>query len=383
MLTILFYVFISITAIQFFYFIFVFGKFAFHKKETVVQKHKHKSVSVIVCAKNQSEYLSNLVPILLNQDYPDYEIILINDASNDNDNTIDLIKDFEKKHQNIKIVNIENNEAFWDNKKYSLTLGIKVSEKECLLFIEPNCYPISKNWIQLMSTQFTPTKTIILGYSGYEKVKKSFLNKIIRFDAILEAIQCFAWAELKSPYTGTGKNLAYDKKEFFEARGFISHIKIKSGEDELFINQIATNENTAICYSSESFTYSKAKDNYKDWYNDKVVSYNTIKFFKTRDRFKLDLFQASQTLFLLIALILLIYQYNWIVILLLIFVRYFIIFITLSYSTKKLNEKELLYWYPFIEIVIIYTQFNIFIIDTFNMIIRGLNTFSKSIQCGN
>lgn len=377
MLTILLYTFIGITAIQFFYFIFIFGKFAFGKEEAVSKKNSSKSVSVIICAKNQAKNLATLVPILMDQDHSDYEIILINDASIDN--TMDFLEAFEKQYKNIRIVNVENNEAFWANKKYSLTLGIKVAKKDYLLFIEPDCYPISRNWIRLMSNSFTEKKTIVLGYSGYEKVKKSFLNKIIRLDSILETIQYFSWTEAEYPYTGIGKNLAYNKKDFFEASGFINHMKIKSGEDELFINQIATNENTAICYSPESFTYSKAKSNYKDWYQKKVKSYITSRYFKTRDKLKIDLFQTSQLLFFVLALALLLFQFNWIIILLLVLARYSIVFITLNYSAKRLNEKELLYWYPFIEIVIIYTQFNIFIIDKFNVTIKAVTRFSKSL----
>ena len=115
-----------------------------------------------------------------------------------------------------EIVDVKNTEAFWGNKKFALTLGIKAATKDYLLFTDADCYPTSKDWITLMSSQFTLHKTFVLGYGAYEKVKGSFLNKIIRFDALLNATQYFSWAKIGRPYMGIGRNLAYKKDEFFK-----------------------------------------------------------------------------------------------------------------------------------------------------------------------
>ena len=250
MLAILFYVFIGIVAIQLFYYVFVFGKFSFLK----LQKSTPKKIpiSVIVCAKNEAENVIKFVPILAQQDYPDYEIVLIDDASSDT--TLDLFEGFEKEYPNVRLVKVENNEAFWGNKKFALTLGIKAAKKEYLLFTDADCYPTSKDWIKEMSSHFTTEKTIVLGYGAYEKMAGSFLNKLIRFETLLTAVQYFSWAKMGRPYMGVGRNLAYKKEEFFNVNGFIDHMKIRSGDDDLFINQAAKGKNTTISFSPESFT---------------------------------------------------------------------------------------------------------------------------------
>ena len=160
------------------------------------------------------------------------------------------------------MVKVKNNEAFWGNKKYALTLGIKAAKKEYLLFTDADCYPTSKDWITAMSSQFTKQKTIVLGYGGYEKIANSFLNKIIRYETLLTATQYFSWAKMGKPYMGVGRNLAYKKEEFFNVNGFIDHIQIRSGDDDLFINQAADSDNTTIAYSPESFTYSASKNHF-------------------------------------------------------------------------------------------------------------------------
>lgn len=362
MLTIIFYTFIAIVAIQLFYYGFVFGKFAFSKAQKSTPKRI--PISVIVCAKNEEENVTKFIPLLAEQNYPDFEIILIDDASSDG--TLDIFEAFEKQYSNIRLVKVANNEAFWGNKKFALTLGIKAAKKDYLLFTDADCYPTSKDWITLMSSQFTMHRTIVLGYGAYEKIAGSFLNKIIRFETMLTAVQYFSWAKMGHPYMGVGRNLAYKKDEFFNVNGFIDHMKIRSGDDDLFINQAANGKNTAVCYTPESFTYSKPKTSFKDWFTQKRRHVATATFYKSFDRTQLALFFLSQILFILLPIILLAFQYQWIIVLSLIGFRYLFTWITLGYSAGKLKEKDVMYWFPIIEIILIFTQLNIFMTNLFS-----------------
>ncbi|RZK05532.1 MAG: glycosyltransferase [Flavobacterium sp.] len=361
-LTVLFCIFIGIVFIQFIYYVVVFGKFAFAKPKK--NNLKRIPVSVIVCAKNEAENVAKFIPILATQNYPDFEIILIDDASSDT--TLDIFEAFEKQYSNIRLVKVENNEAFWGNKKFALTLGIKAAKKEYLLFTDADCYPTSENWIAEMTSNFTLQKTIILGYGAYEKIPNSFLNKIIRFETLLTAVQYFSWAKMGMPYMGVGRNLAYKKEEFFNVNGFIDHMKIRSGDDDLFVNQAATKKNTTVCYSPESFTYSKPKTTFKDWFAQKRRHVSTANFYKPFDRLQLGLFYCSQLLFVLLPIVLLAFQFQWIIVLSLIGFRYIFAWTILGFSAGKLKEKDAIYWFPIIEIVVIFTQLNIFITNLFS-----------------
>jgi glycosyltransferase involved in cell wall biosynthesis len=362
MLTIILYFFIAIVVVQLFYYLIVFAKFSFAKAQEI--SSKNIPISVIVCAKNEEENVIKYIPLLLEQNYPDFEIVLIDDASSDN--TLEVFEEFEKQHANIRLVKVKNNEAFWGNKKYALTLGIKAAQKDYLLFTDADCYPTSKDWITAMSAQFTKEETIVLGYGAYEKTANSFLNKIIRFETLLTALQYFSWAKMGKPYMGVGRNLAYKKEEFFNVNGFIDHIKIRSGDDDLFINQAANSDNTTISYSTESFTFSTPKTSYKDWFIQKRRHVATAKFYKTFDKIQLGLFFSSQLLFLLLPIPLLAFQFQWILVLGLIGFRYLITWITIGFAAGKLKEKDVMYWYPIIEIILILTQINVFITNIFS-----------------
>ncbi len=362
MLTFLLYLFIAIVAIQLFYYILVFGKFAFAKTQENIAKKI--PISVIVCAKNEEENVVRFIPILAEQDYPDFEIVLIDDASSDD--TLAIFEDFEKQYSNIRLVKVENNEAFWGNKKYALTLGIKSAKKEYLLFTDADCYPTSKDWITAMSSQFTMQKTIVLGYGAYEKIANSFLNKIIRFETVLTAIQYFSWAKMGLPYMGVGRNLAYKKDEFFNVNGYIEHIQIRSGDDDLFINQAGNKSNTTISYQPESFTYSRPKTTYGDWFTQKRRHVATANHYKTFDKIQLALFYSSQLLFVLLSILLLAFQFQWLFVVLLIAIRYLFAWIVVGFSAGKLKEKDIVYLFPVIEIALVFTQMNIFITNIFS-----------------
>ncbi|MEO5776191.1 MAG: glycosyltransferase [Flavobacterium sp.] len=354
--------FIAVVVVQFLYYIVIFGKFSFAKPQSGTPKRI--PISVIVCAKNEEENVKKLIPLLLEQNYPQFEIVLIDDASGDN--TLEIFEEFEKLHSNIKLVKVENNEAFWGNKKYALTLGIKAAKNEYLLFTDADCMPASKDWIANMSSQFTAEKTIVLGYGAYDKIGGSFLNKIIRFETLLTATQYFSWAKLGKPYMGIGRNLAYKRDEFFKVRGFMDHMKIRSGDDDLFINQAAEKKNTTVCYLPDSFTYSKPKTSFKDWFTQKRRHVSTAKHYKMFDQNQLVIFYVSQLLFLLLPIILLAFQYQWIIVLSIISFRYIFAWITMGFAAGKLKEKDVMYWFPIIEIVLVFTQLNIFITNTFS-----------------
>ncbi len=359
---ILFYVFIAIAAIQIIYYLLVFGQFAFGK--IIRPNPKRVPVSVIVCAKNEADNVIKFVPLLAAQDYPQFEIILIDDASSDD--TLEIFEGFEKQYDNVRLVKVENNEAFWGNKKFALTLGIKAAKMDYLLFTDADCFPTSKDWIKEMTSHFSQQKTIVLGYGTYEKIPNSFLNKLIRYETLLTAVQYFSWSKAGKPFMGVGRNLAYKKDVFFDNRGFIDHMKIRSGDDDLFINQAANGENTAICTTPESFTYSEAKKTFKSWFAQKRRHVSTAQYYKTFDKTQLVMFYATQLLFPLLAAVLLILQFQWIYVAAIIGFRYLVAWLVMGFSAEKLKEKDTIYFYPIIEIALILVQLNVALSNIFS-----------------
>ncbi|MBT0609088.1 glycosyltransferase [Aequorivita echinoideorum] len=352
---VLLYAFYAVVSINCAYF-FLFSKFSF-LKPTPKKSIPNFPVSIIVCAKNEAENLKKNIQLWLEQDYPKFDLILINDASIDE--TLEVMESFSETDPRIQIVNVRNNEAFWANKKYALTLGIKRSKNTHLLFTDADCRPASQHWVSEMVSHFSEEKQLVLGYGGYEK-QKGFLNKIIRFETLMTAIQYFSYAEVGNAYMGVGRNLAYTSELYYANNGYMSHIKVPSGDDDLFVNEAATSENTSICFNPESFTYSAPKRTWKSWRRQKKRHYTTAKLYKFKHRFLLGLFYVSNLLFWILAICVLVSD-SWKIGLGLILFRFIIQYLVIGKAAKKLNEADIIPLIAFYELFLIFNQMSIFI----------------------
>ncbi len=356
----LFYVFLCFSFIQLCFYLGVFRAFAFAKKSTANQKQQNIPISVIICARNEAENLTAFLPLFINQEYETFELVLINDASHDA--TLEVMERFKEEYPTkISIVNVIPNEQFWRNKKYALSLGIKSAKHEHLLFSDADCKPVSKFWISEMAQKFTEQKTIILGYGAYEKIPNSWLNKLIRFETIFTAIQYFSYTKIGLPYMGVGRNLAYTKSLFFQSSGFANHMHIRSGDDDLFVNKNATNQNISLSYFTDSFTLSKPKTTFKEWIHQKRRHTTTASHYKPIHKILLGLFYTSQLLFWSLTILLLATTFQWEIVVGVLLLRSISQYLIIAASAKKLNENDIVVWAPILEIFLIFIQLFIFI----------------------
>ncbi|MCF4102428.1 glycosyltransferase [Gillisia sp. M10.2A] len=344
--------------------LFYIGYFSFSAAKSQNTTATNIPVSVIICAKNEAENLKQFIPNILNQEYSNFEVILINDASSDD--TFEVMENFRDIDPRVKLVNVENNEAFWGKKKYALTLGIKKASNPYLLFTDADCVPESNLWIQKMVINFIDEKSIVLGYGGYFKQKLSFLNKLIRFETMLTAIQYFSYSKLGIPYMGVGRNLAYTSAEFYNQNGFATHLHLKSGDDDLFVNQAATKFNTAICFDKDAITRSVPKSDYKSWIQQKRRHITTAKYYKFNHKLLLGTFFLSQLVFWILFIGLLALQFYWPIVLGVFILRLIIQYIVFWKSAKKLDELDLLWAIPVLEFFLILIQIGIFSSNLFS-----------------
>ncbi len=352
---ILLYIFASIICINILYYL-LFSKVAFYRATSVTNKNS-TPVSVIVCAKNEAKNLQKTIPLLLEQQYPDFEIILINDRSSDD--TLEVMEAFQEKDDRIKIVDVAPNEAFWGNKKYALTLGIKKAQHEHMLFIDADCWPSSSYWISSMSNKFSSKKQLVLGYGAYDK-RKGLLNKLIRYETLATAVQYLSYAKAGIPYMGVGRNLGYTSDLYYSVNGFISHIKIPSGDDDLFVNEAATKENTSVCLEKVGFTVSEPKTTFSEWMQQKRRHVTTAHLYKKSHQFLLGSFFTFNLLFWIFLVLCFIFS-PWMMVTALVILRLGVQWVIYGGSASVLNEKDLRYYIPFLDLFLILFQLAIFI----------------------
>jgi glycosyltransferase involved in cell wall biosynthesis len=331
-LQILFIVFFAAVAIQLIYFI-AFGT-AFSRKRVVLETAP-LPVSIVVCAHDEEVNLQTLIPALLAQDYPDFEVIIVDDRSNDN--TFDLLLEETKKDHRLRMVHVNRTPPHVDGKKYSVTLGIKATRYEWIVLTDADCRPESNQWLRTMSEEFASDKQFVLGYSPYLK-QGGFLNLFIRFESLLTAIQYLSFALLGNPYMGVGRNMAYRRSLFMDAKGFNHLLHITGGDDDLFVNQHANKVNTAVNIGEGSRVYSVPKTTWKSFFRQKIRHLSVGKYYKFSHRFLLGLFALSWLVTWFTAIPLLIFSAGvyWVAGALV--VRCLVITLTLHKASKKLGQ---------------------------------------------
>ncbi|MGD1844603.1 MAG: glycosyltransferase [Salibacteraceae bacterium] len=322
-------------------------------------------VSVIICARNEEANLLANLPLFFEQDYPEFEVIVVDDCSLDN--TANVLRAFQDHHPKLKVVPVYETDRFYGGKKYGLTLGIKAAQHEHLVFSDADCLPASKQWLRQMVAPFGEGKSVILGYGAYQKTK-GLLNRLIRFDTFNIAANYFGFALTGWPYMGVGRNLAYKRSLFFKHKGFARHLHLLSGDDDLFINEVATAKNIGVVMLEEARTESEAKATWTDWWYQKKRHLTTASHYRWQYKSALALLSLSQLIFFLSFIHLLGIESTFWLPLVVFGGRFLLQMITFSALSKRLGEKDLV-WFSFLfEIVLL----------LFYLMLGGWSMISKS-----
>jgi glycosyltransferase involved in cell wall biosynthesis len=337
--------FFAVTLAQLIYYWLVFSRFAFFKQPQYPDPDL--PVSVVISAKNEYQNLKKNLPLILNQDYPDFEVVVVNDASDDE--SIFLLEDLAHEYKRLKVVTIQQDLNFFKGKKFPLSVGIKSAKNDHLLLTDADCSPAGTKWIREMAGGFTGDKEIVIGYGQYRPVK-GLLNKVIRYETAFSALNYFSLALWRMPYMGVGRNLAYKKSLFIRNKGFISHYTVSSGDDDLFINKVAGKKNTAIITSAESFTISEAKKSLQHWWRQKRRHLSAGIYYKMKHKMILGGYMATFMLMLAGLVWQLISGSYLLVVVLAFVVRLMSQMIIFKKTFHRLHEKKLLLISPLIEL---------------------------------
>ncbi|MBS1664690.1 MAG: glycosyltransferase, partial [Bacteroidetes bacterium] len=303
-------------------------------------------VSVIICARDEAARLVTHLPGALVQKYPStHEIIVVN--HNSQDDTRFLLDEFKKTFKGLHIVNLEHEAIGIPGKKYPLSMGIKEARYEIVLLTDADCVPASEFWMHKMQDGYHNGIEVVLGYSPYKK-GPGFLNKIIRFDTFHTALQYLSYALAGMPYMGVGRNLSYKKELFFRNKGFSAINHLPGGDDDLFINKVATKENTAIVIDPDTFTLSEPKKTFSEWFRQKSRHYSTAKYYKPMHKFLLGLYSVSHVLFYPLLIVSLFF--DWQLALIFFGIRFIVQGYIFQKTMRRLGEEDLFPWWGLLDI---------------------------------
>lgn len=268
-------------------------------------------VTVVLCAHNERENLSNYLQALLTQDYPAYEVIVVDDGSEDD--TRAVIETYMTRDERLHMTFVPYGARVGSTKKLALTLAAKAAQYDYLLLTDADCCPESDQWIRRMMEAFEPSdienrpKDIVLGFSPYFETE-GHVNRLVRFDTLFNGLHYLGAALCGHPYMGVGRNLAYRKSMFFESGGFTHLMTNRAGDDDLFVNHVATRENTAVMLSSDSYTWSPAKESLREWWQQKRRHLSVSPAYREETKIRLALEPLTRGLFYALVVGIIVYQ---------------------------------------------------------------------------
>jgi glycosyltransferase involved in cell wall biosynthesis len=343
---ILFGAFCLMALVQLFYYLSYFRLLAFYKPLVRQQSQQHP-VSIIICARDDAAKLAMNLPGCLVQQYPStHEVVVVN--HNSQDDTRFLLDEFKKSYKGLHIVNLEHEAIGIPGKKYPLSMGIKEARHEIVLLTDADCVPASEFWVEKMQDGYTDGIKIVLGYGAYKK-KPGSLNKIIRFETFHTALQYLSFALAKMPYMGVGRNLSYKKELFFNNKGFSAINHVAGGDDDLFINMVADENNTGVVIDPEAFTLSEPKKTFGEWVNQKNRHFTTSKYYRPKTKFLIGLYTSSHFLFYPLFVLSLI-LFSWQLSLAVFGLRFLIQGLVFYKVMRKLKEQDLFVWWWLLDI---------------------------------
>jgi glycosyltransferase involved in cell wall biosynthesis len=284
---------------------FMFTRLAFRK--TTVEPDRELPISVVICARNEARTLEELIPLLVKQDHREFEVVVVNDRSEDD--TWEVLQWMKPDQPKLRPVNIQADEKFNYGKKIALGVGVRAAKYPHVLLTDADCVPDGPDWISTMAAGFRNGRSIVIAHSPYA-YQTGIANILERYDGCAKAAQYMSFGMAGLPYMGVGRNLGYTSELFFNAKGGDRHNHLMSGDDDLFINGVARARNTAVVADPRSFMTTRPTRDLMTWIRRKRRHYTTAAHYRFGHQVLLMLLPTARALFW-VALALLAFKGLW------------------------------------------------------------------------
>jgi len=311
-------------------------------------------VSVIICARDQADVLFTNLPAFFDQNYPEFQIIVVNDASSDD--TEHILQQYED-HENFYHTFVPKGVRSISARKMAMTIGIKAARYDYVLFTDASAIPRGTNWIASMMRHFDTGGAVVFGYTSY-KEKKGISKRFVAYDNLFSAIQFMGFALRGKPFKACSANMAFRKELFFKNKGFSSHLFLQSGDDDLLISEMADKYNSRIDFDPDSQLIIDKDDVSYQWKEQTISHFSTSNRYKLSVRLLLFLESFTRSLFYAVILYLLIVclleaSYSWLLLTAVLFlIRYIVQLLVINKSAVQLSEPQFYISLPIVDFIL-------------------------------
>ena len=328
------------------------GRYGLKNPDTKATNDDTPPVSVVLTARNDATWLRENLVYLLEQDYPNFEVVVVDYLSQDDTQfVLKLLRDY---YMHLKVVPFKEDVNLFQGKKYPLSIGIKSATNDILLLADPDCTPKNLNWLRGMVKGYRDKETqIVLGYCGVKRTR-TLLGALQQYDSLSYGAQYLGSALLHRPYTGSGRNLSYRRSFFFKQGAFIRHYDVADGSDDLFVYQNADKHNTAVCITADACLTAEPKKSFALWHDDRRHRVATRNRHSFASRLREELLPvANVALYAAAALMLITHTHVWPIVLAILAIKWAWQIVCFSMLTKRFDGGYVHFAAPLLEIYFI------------------------------
>ncbi|MDE6802036.1 MAG: glycosyltransferase [Muribaculaceae bacterium] len=222
-------------------------------------------VSVIVLARDNAGALERMLPGLLGQVYPvDYEVVVVNDGGTVS--VTQVVARFCAQSKNLRETFVPLDTCNLSRRKLGITLGIKAARYPYVIILDADCRIGRRSWLKSMARHFAMGKEVVIGFRNVV----GNAGAAVRVDNLIENVTWLTAAVGKRPYRACESNLGYSRKLFFDHKGFARSLNLHGGDDDLFIDEVANGDNTAVELSEASIVRVKAGNATRRYHDERL-----------------------------------------------------------------------------------------------------------------
>lgn len=236
-------------------------------------------LSVVITVHNQADSLRRNLPLILEQEYDPFEVIVVDNDSTDD--TESVLKALELKYEHLSHMSTPKSARYISPKRLSLTLGIRSARYDWVVLTEAGCHPDSPRWLEAVGACCGRSSScqMVLGYANYVPQRSFFARKLLFF-RLFNQLMLFAHCARHAAYRADASNLAYRKSFFLSRNGFAGHVNLLSGAEELLVNRNSTPQNTLLALHPDAYVRQELPSARRLWKQERVYYMETRRYFR-------------------------------------------------------------------------------------------------------
>ena len=310
-------------------------------------------ISIIVAAKNEAYNLAKLISAIKNLNYSknDYEIIIVDD--NSDDDTFQIAKDLISNLNNFTVVCANNKK--YEGKRGALDYGISLAKHPFILITDADCIP-EKEWLLIASQKFNCECDFIFGNAPFIQ-KRNVVNKVGCYENFRNSLLAISAVNLGFTYTASARNFGFKKSAFEKISGYKNTTDTISGDDDLLLREAVKNKLKVCTFTAQdSFVYSETNNTFRDYLSQRARHTQSSFHYLFKQKMFLAIWHLFNIAFTLSPLLMFIN---------LLFILPFVFKLTLDLTTVLTYQKKLGYKFKIADVIYLQFLYEIFIIIHF------------------